>query len=131
MSNKLAAKFGHLNLDPRKMKVGAAPPKRKQEKQEMDQSVTLNRATVSKKGRRKRSKKKIKIDDDDAANTNVSTSLFSSAPSIVEEKKISEPVKQSVFDDSGDDIDDVLVSSAMKKKDEKTVRDNLFGDSDE
>merc|ERR1712129_581721 len=131
MSNKLAAKFGHLNLDPRKMKVGAAPPKRKQEKQEMYQSVTLNRATVSKKGRRKRSKKKIKIDDDDGANTNVSASLFSSAPSIVEEKKISEPVKQSVFDDSGDDIDDVLVSSAMKKKDDKTVRDNLFGDSDE
>merc|ERR1712129_341677 len=131
MSNKLAAKFGHLNLDPRKMKVGAAPPKRKQEKQEMDQSVTMNRANVSKKGRRKRSKKKIKIDDDDGANTNVSASLFSSAPSVIEEKKVSEPVKQGVFDDSGDDIDDVLVSSAMKKKDDKTVRDNLFGDSDE
>ena len=111
-------KFGHLNFDPTKMRVGRAPSKRKREKQEMDQSVLLNKATVKKKGRRKRTKKKIKIDDDSEEKTQVSASLFSAVVTVEEKedlpstpKQTSKAIKKSMFADldSEDDIDAMLV----------------------
>merc|ERR1712228_851448 len=67
MNGKLAAKFGHLNLDPSKMKVGAAPPQRirsNQENRGIDHTVLMNKVTVIKKGRKKRTRKRIYFDDD-------------------------------------------------------------------
>eukprot|EP01084_Bolivina_argentea_P163720 284777_1 len=120
------------------MKVGAAPPRRKREKQEIDQSMILNKTTIKKKGRRKRTKKKIKIDDDDEEKSNVSASLFAQT-NIMEEKedlpatpKAKPKTSKSLFDELDDenDIDDILVKSVTKPKQEikPKKKGNIFGD---
>eukprot|EP01084_Bolivina_argentea_P163722 284780_1 len=81
MKGKSAARFVDLNFDPTKMKVGAAPPRRKREKQEIDQLVILNKATVN--------EKKIKIDDEEEK-SNMSASLLSDN----DENKIRTQVKK-------------------------------------
>eukprot|EP01083_Nonionella_stella_P064892 169600_1 len=136
MNAKLAAKFGHLNFDPTKMKVGASPRKRKQETQEMDQSVLLNKATVSKRGRRKRTKKKLKMDDDMEEKSAVSASLFAAQ---TEQKVDEDPFTthkqetKAAFDPLQDDdtapvVDDNEEVSKPKRDD---PLENLFGESDE
>eukprot|EP00483_Globobulimina_turgida_P007804 UN07819 len=69
MKTKLAAKYGHLNFDPTKMKVDTVAPKQKQQEKlekkeiEIDQSITLNKPIIANKTRRKRTKKRIQIDE--------------------------------------------------------------------
>lgn len=88
MKGKLAAKFGHLNFNPAALKHGAVPPKRKQVVQEIDHSVSLNKPTVTKQGRRKRTKKKIIMVDDES--DTVSTSLFSTSTNNQQQQQIQE-----------------------------------------
>merc|ERR1719229_1137092 len=55
MKGNIAAKFGHLNIDPSKLKIGAAPPSKKREmaaktdrKMSIDQSASMQKASIGK-----------------------------------------------------------------------------------
>jgi len=139
------------------MKVGAAPPKRKQVSKDIDQSAVLTKATVSKKGRRKRTKRRVQIDDDEEEEKTqtVATSLFS-APALgveADEKRDDDDANaknvsklESVGDDDGDsavmnlfdDEEDAMPTINAKtpevapKQNQKQKAKDMFGsDSDE
>eukprot|EP01084_Bolivina_argentea_P218908 371379_1 len=67
--SSILEKYAHLNIDPTKLKVGAAhptksKPKEDKEKEALDHSAALNKATRVKEQRRKRTKKRVQLDDE-------------------------------------------------------------------
>ena len=73
MKGKVAAKFAHLNIDPSKLKVGAAPPPKKknssdtveesERKKSIDQTANMSKVSMSKTKRKQKKRKKLNLDE--------------------------------------------------------------------